>query len=75
MDYEDNRAPLDLAKKTKFRLHTKHIATKNHWFHNAVSKVQMKIIAADTKDQQARIFTKPFPKPQFEKLTQLIMGL
>jgi len=72
--YEDNRGALELAREPKFRPRTKHIATKYHHFRNAVAKGQIKILPIDTKEQQADIFTKPLPKPQFEKLRKLIMG-
>ena len=72
--YEDNRGALELAREPKFRPRTKHIATKYHHFRNAVAKGQIRIFPIDTKDQQADIFTKPLPKPQFEKLRKLIMG-
>ena len=72
--YEDNRGALELAKEPKFRPRTKHIATKYHHFRNAVAKGQIKILPIDTKNQQADIFTKPLPKPQFEKLRKLIIS-
>ena len=72
--YEDNRGALELAREPKFRPRTKHVATKYHHFRNAVAKGRIKIFSIDTKEQQADIFTKPLPKPQFEKLRKLIMG-
>ena len=72
--HEDNRGALELAIEPKFRPRTKHIATKYHHFRNAVAKGRIKILSIDTKEQQADIFTKPLPKPQFEKLRKLIMG-
>ena len=71
--HEDNRGALELAREPKFRPRTKHIATKYHHFRNAVAKGQIRIMPIDTKNQQADIFTKPLPKPQFEKLRKLIM--
>ena len=69
---EDNRGALELAREPKFRPRTKHIATKHHHFRNAVAKGRIKILPIDAKIQQADIFTKPLPKPQFEKLRKLI---
>ena len=72
--YEDNRGALELAREPKLRPRTKYIAMKYHHFRNAIIKGQIKIFSIDTKEQQANIFTKPLPKPQFEKLGKLIMG-
>ena len=71
---EDNRGALELAREPKFRPRTKHIATKYHHFRNAVAKGQIKILAADTKNEQADVLTKPLPKIQFERLRKDIMG-
>ena len=72
--YEDNRGALELARGPKFRPRTKNIETKCHHFRNDVAKCQIKMLPTDTKNQKADIFTKPLPKPQFEKMRQLIIG-
>ena len=72
--HKDNKGGLELAQEPEFRPRTKDVATKYHHFHNAVAKEQIKIFSIDAKNQRADVFTKPLPKPQFEKLRKIIMG-
>ncbi len=72
--FEDNNGALELARDTKYRSRTKHIAIKYHHFRKHVKNGNIRICAINTKEQQADIFTKPFDKAQFECLSKKIMG-
>lgn len=69
---EDNQGAIALAKDNKFHSRTKHIDLCYHFIHEAVEegKITMKYIP--TSDNIADIFTKPLPRPQFQKLVGLL---
>ena len=64
--HEDKMGISQLAREPKFRPRTKHMAAKHHHFRNAASRGQIKIFTIDAKNQQADVFAKTLPKPQFE---------
>ena len=64
----------ELAKLSKSRPRTKHIAVKYHHFRSAGKSGILKVKRADTKEQLADIFTKALTKPALEHLRMKIMG-
>ena len=71
--FEDNNGALELANAPKMRPRTKHIALKYHHFRKAVRDQKVNIVAVDTKQQIADIFTKPLYKPLFEHLQVMLL--
>jgi hypothetical protein len=72
--FEDNNGALEMAKTPKLRPRTKHINVKYHHFREAVHNGAITIHKVNTTEQQADIFTKPFPQSIFEYLRKLLMG-
>ena len=72
--FEDNNGALELAKEPKYRPRTKHIAIKYHHFREHVKNEKIRVLAIDTKEQIADIFTKPLEKATFEYLRYVLMG-
>ena len=72
--FEDNNGALELAREPKYRPRTKHIAIKYHHFREHVKNKTIKVLAIDTKEQIADIFTKPLKKASFEYLRYKLMG-
>ena len=72
--FEDNNGALELAREPKYRPRTKHIAIKYHHFREHVKNKTIKVLAIDTKEQIADIFTKPLEKASFEYLRYKLMG-
>jgi hypothetical protein len=78
--YEDNAGAIELARLPKLRPRTKHLAIQYHHFRSWTTKgpndeeprIQVQHITTD--NQQADIFTKPLPRPQFQALRKLICG-
>ena len=68
--FEDNNGSLELANAPKMRPRTKHILQKYHDFRKAVKDGKVRIVAIDTKEQIADIFTKSLYKPLFEYLRE-----
>ena len=72
--FEDNNGALELAREPKYRPRTKHIAIKYHHFREHVKNKTIRVVAIDTKEQIADIFTKPLDKAAFEHLRYKLMG-
>ena len=72
--FEDNNGALELAKEPKYRPRTKQIAIKYHHFREHVKNEKIRVLAIDTKEQIADIFTKPLEKATFEYLRYVLMG-
>ena len=72
--FEDNTGAEELARTSKYRPRTKHIAVKYHHFRQFVRNETIMIKRINTKDQLADTFTKALPKQQFEKLRNSIQG-
>jgi Reverse transcriptase (RNA-dependent DNA polymerase) len=78
--FEDNAGAIELARLPKLRPRTKHIAIQYHHIRSWTTKgpndeeprIQVQHITTD--NQQADIFTKPLPRPQFQALRKLICG-
>lgn len=71
--FEDNMSCVKIATNHKTRPRTKHLAIRLHHFRSFVLNKTITIEHISTKEQTADIFTKPLPKPQFEKLRQKLM--
>ena len=63
--FEDNNGYIELAKCSRLRPRTKHIAIKYYYFRSKVANSIVKILPIDTNNQIADIFTKALPKEQF----------
>ena len=72
--FEDNTGAIEVAKEPKLRPRTKHLAVKLFHFLEHVERKIISIHYIDTKEQNADIFTKPLPRPAFEKLRRKICG-
>ena len=56
--FEDNNSALEIAKTSKMRPRTKHIAIKCHHFCMHVQQGDIKIVKIDTAEQEADFLTK-----------------
>ncbi len=72
--YEDNNGCIVLAKGEKFSPRTKHIAIKYHHFRSHVKEGTVEILAIDTREQTADIFTKPLDESLFVHLRMKLCG-
>ena len=72
--WEDNNGCITLAQSQKFSPRTKHIAIKYHHFRQHVKDGTISIVAIDTKEQTADIFTKPLDKSLFVHLRKKLCG-
>ena len=72
--FEDNRGCIDLAKMSRVRPRTKHIALKYHHFREHVRAKTISVTHIDTKNQVADIFTKALPGRQFDILRIILTG-
>ena len=72
--FEDNNGAIELAKAPKIHPCTKHIALKYHHFREQIRKGLIEINPIDTLEQVADIFTKAFPFPIFNYLSNNMMG-
>ena len=64
----DNTSAISISKNPMMHSKTKHIPIKYHFLREQVLSKVIKLEYVGTKDQIADIFTKPFPKSQFETL-------
>ena len=71
--FEDNMSCLKIATDHKSRPRTKHMSIRLHHFRSYVANKTINIQYISTKEQTADMFTKPLPKPQFEKLRKKLM--
>ena len=78
--HEDNSGALEMARSPKMRPRTKHINRKYHWFRSLIAKAgenidgKVVVLAIDTKDQLADIFTKAVTQELFLKFRKAIFG-
>lgn len=64
--YEDNQGCIKMSKNVESK-RAKHIDIKYHFLREKVRDGTIEIIYIDTSNQEADIFTKPLPRPVFEK--------
>ncbi|MDA3833359.1 MAG: reverse transcriptase domain-containing protein [Spirochaetales bacterium] len=78
--FEDNAGAIELARLPKLRPRTKHLAIQYHHFRSWTVKglngeePRIKVQYISTEKQEADIFTKPLPRPQFQTLRRLLCG-
>ena len=72
--FKDNAGAIEMATNHKYRPRTKHLNIRLHHFRKYISSGKIRITKIHTDDQEADIFTKPLPVPQFLKLRERILG-
>ena len=72
--FEDKNGALELAKEPKYRPRTKQIAIKYHHFREHVKNKTIRVLAMNTKEQSAYIFTKPLDKQSFGYLSSKLIN-
>ena len=76
--FEDNAGAIELARLPRLRPRTKHLAIQYHHFRSWTVKglngeePGIKIQYISREKQEADIFTKPLPRPQFQTLRRLL---
>ena len=68
----DNQSTLAVAKNSASHNKTKHIDVTHRWIQESVELKELSVDYVPTEDNVADIFTKALPKPQFEKLRDLL---
>jgi hypothetical protein len=72
----DNQGAIALSKDNKFHARTKHIDIRYHFIREAVENDLINMQYIPTDENVADIFTKPLPKPKFEKFVAMLgLGL
>ena len=72
--FEDNKRWISLATSPKLTPRTKHISLKYHHYKRFVTMKIIEILHIDTREQTAKIFTKPLDKELFEHLRDKLCG-
>jgi len=79
--FEDNSGALEMARVHKMRPRTKHINLKYHFFRSRVVQDgdtdltgKVHVVAIDTEEQLADVFTKAVSQELFLKFRMEIMG-
>jgi hypothetical protein len=71
----DNQSAIALASNSKFHARTKHIDIHFHFIHAHVKNGTFELHYCPTDDNVADTFTKPLPRPRFQKLrTMMSLG-
>jgi hypothetical protein len=68
----DNQGAIALSKDNKFHSRTKHIDLHYHFICEAVEDGKIKVNYIPTDDNVSDIFTKPLPKPKFQRFVELL---
>ena len=68
----DNQGAIALAKDNKYHARTKHIDLRYHFVREAVEDKKIKVAYIPTDENVSDIFTKPLPKPKFQKFVELL---
>ena len=63
----DNQGALAIANNPQYHKRTKHFDIKHHYIREKVNDRSIKIEYCPTEDMTADIFTKPLPKPKYQK--------
>ncbi len=74
--HEDNTGALILADTLppQYTPRSKHYHIKTIWFRELIKKLKIKLVKIETVEQLGDIFTKAFPRVQFEYLWKNLMG-
>jgi hypothetical protein len=67
---EDNQSCIDISNKAASNKRVKHIDIKFHYIRHKVRDGTIRLEKVASEDNIADIFTKPLPKPRFEKLRE-----
>ena len=70
----DNDATMMFAQSVMFHARSKHIDIRYHFVRERVASNEVKLNHCASEDNLADIFTKPLPRPLFEKLRNQIMS-
>jgi hypothetical protein len=68
----DNQGAIALSKDNKFHSRTKHIDLRYHFICEAVKDGKIKVNYIPTDNNVSDIFTKPLPKPKFQRFVELL---
>ena len=68
----DNQGAIALAKDSKYHARTKHIDLRYHFIREAVEDGKICVKYIPTDDNVSDIFTKPLPRPRFQRLVELL---
>jgi hypothetical protein len=68
----NNQSAIALALNNKFHAHTKHINICYHFVRAHVKNSTFELRYCPTEDNVADIFTKPLPRPRFQKLRTMM---
>jgi hypothetical protein len=68
----DNQGAIALAKDNKFHGRTKHIDLRYHFIREAVEDGKINVKYVPTDDNVSDIFTKPLPRPKFQRFVELL---
>ena len=71
--FQDNSGALEIANNPKYRPRTKHINNRWHFFRSYIG-TYLSVLAVDTLNQVADIYTKPLPEALFCKHRLSIQG-
>ena len=63
----DNQGAIALTQNPEYHARTKHIDIRYHFIRQHVDEGSIELIYCPTHENTADIFTKPLPRPQFEK--------
>jgi hypothetical protein len=70
--YCDNTCTISISKNLVIHSETKHIPIKYHFLREHVAEKNIIVEYVGTKEQVARIFTKPLPREAFEYIHQRV---
>ena len=70
--YCDNTSAINISKNIFMHVRTKHIAIKYHYLREQVEEKEVILEYVQSKEQLAKIFTKPLPKDTFEYLRKIL---
>ena len=72
--YEDNQACIAMTKSLLCSSKARHIKLDHHYIRQQVREGEVTLQYCDTAAMVADIFTKALPKPQFQKLRDMLMS-
>jgi hypothetical protein len=71
--FEDNKACIQMAASAMVSARNKHLELKMHYVRERVRANDLKLLYVGTKDQRADMLTKNLPRPDFERMCDLLM--
>ena len=70
--YTDNKAAISIAKDPKDHQRTKHIDIRWHFIRQCIQEMKVVVVHTNSQNNLADFFTKPLPKPNFQRLRDLL---